>query len=321
MFIIKVLLNGVLLPALIAGLALFVAWRPWRRGGAAAGGHWGGAIGLAAGYAVGHGLLAGWPAFPAVSSTQWLFWLAFGAMGIGLLDALVRLPAAARWGIRGATSLLVGWILLRPLTATWGAGTSVLWILAVGAGIFAFWSLADRAVRDRPGAGMPIAFLALTAGGSAVLLLSASALLAQLAGVVAATLGAAMVLAFWRPSVSLERGAVPVVGVLLPALWVSGHFYAEMPLASAALLLVAPAALWLGRIGPFRDWTRWKSALAHVGAVMAPVILALGLAALGQSTDAGGGSDATDDPYDYESYYESTTSGSDEPVDPYAAYK
>ena len=318
MFVVEIMLRGVVLPAVLAGAVLLVAWWP-RKGGAGAtgpvgGGHWGGAVGLALGYVLGHSLLVGFPSFPATESTQWLVWLALGAMALGLADALIRVPESARWAARAASSLLVSWLILRPLTvSTWnGALVSALWIGGAALAVLAFWTLVDRAVRARPGAGMPIAFLALTSGGSAVLLLSASVLLAQLAGVVAATLGAAMVLAFVRPDLSLERGAVPVVGVLLPALWLNGYFYAEMPLASALLLTLAPAALWLGRLGPLRDLRRWKSAIAHVGAVLAPVLLALGLALASQPGASGSAPDTAGDPadpYDYGSYYRTVGDG------------
>src|SRR5689334_18636862 len=81
----------------------------------------------------------------------------------------------------------------------------------------AFGALAPL-VRRRPGPLVPL-LLTLTAGGAAaVLLQSANLKFAQLAGALAATLGAVTLLAALVPGQPLAAGAVLVVAVLLPGL-------------------------------------------------------------------------------------------------------
>ncbi len=50
----KPVLLGVLLPAVLCGAWLILAWRPWRRDEPITGGAWGGAIGFGMGYLIAH---------------------------------------------------------------------------------------------------------------------------------------------------------------------------------------------------------------------------------------------------------------------------
>src|SRR5439155_15355981 len=99
--------------------------------------------------------------------------------------------------------------------------------------------------RRRRGPLLPL-LLTLTAGGAAaVRLQSANLKSAQLAGALAATLGAVTVLAVLVPGQPLAAGAVLVVAVLLPGLLAAGRFYSfsDVPLSSYVLAAAAPLGL------------------------------------------------------------------------------
>ena len=79
-----------------------------------------------------------------------------------------------------------------------------------------------------------------------VLFLSNSAFLAQQAGILAATLGAAAIIGFIRPAMSISIGGTAVFTVLYMSLLLGGHFLAEVPRSSAIFLLLAPLVSVLG---------------------------------------------------------------------------
>ena len=87
MFLLQQLLPGVLVAVLLSGVFAF-AGRLWRAN------NWADAVALGIGYAGGHVVTAGWPAFPPAEATQWLPYFALAAMFLGVIDALLR-PAGS----------------------------------------------------------------------------------------------------------------------------------------------------------------------------------------------------------------------------------
>ena len=234
MFLLQQLLPGVLAAVLISGVFAF-AGRLWRAN------NWADAVALAIGYAGGHVVTAGWPAFPPAEATQWLPYLALAAMFLGVIDAFLR-PA-------GSLRTLI-WILccMGFLRLLLSAKFQYGWSLPCKA---CFGSRASRreclflpASSMRPFVGIasissPLV-LTIVAGGTGVaLMLSGSMLLGQLAMALAAALGAILAAAFLLPKAVEGRGIVPVAVALLASLWLSGYFYSDLPPASALLLAVA----------------------------------------------------------------------------------
>jgi hypothetical protein len=175
---------------------------------------------------------------------------------------------------------------------TWSGGTALLWLATLGAGVFALWSLLDRQADTIVGIWVPLAFVVLAAGSAGVLALSGSALLGQLAGVLAAMAGAAALTAFLWKGVSIARGAVPVFVLILLGLWIAGYFYAEVPLASVLLLVHTPVLVGLaGKLAGHLP-RPWMAGLARSAAVLVPVGIALALALAAQP-----------EPGPYDAYY------------------
>lgn len=86
-------------------------------------------------------------------------------------------------------------------------------------------------------AGLAVVAVATAAG----LVIAGTLVVGQLAGVLAAALGAACAVSFVVPVD--RRGAVAAASVLLPALWMNGVFFAELPWAAVACFVAAVTAL------------------------------------------------------------------------------
>jgi hypothetical protein len=275
----QLILFTALLPALISGGVLFVSWRGWRRNAPTIDGTWGGPIAIGLGYVLCHAGTIGFPPFPAVEATQWLIYIAFVAIGLGLLESRLGERASVRWGIRLLISAVIPFLLLQAVFKyRWGIVEGILGSVGLSAAILAFWTQLD-ALAERQIGGFPLlVLLSLTAGGSVVLVLSGSALLGQLSGGLASTLGAGLIMAWWQPKLTLTRGAITVSAALLCGLWLNGYFYAEVPPESALLLYIAPSVAWIRWFGPVQRLGRWGPPIVSVAAVLVLVGLAVGFA-------------------------------------------
>jgi hypothetical protein len=252
--LLAVVLPGILLPAVLCCIAMLMAWRPWQRSGAARMGLWGGPLGLGLGYLSAQLAVVGWPPFPAVESTQWLFHLVVAATILGVLFSFWRAPGGAVWTVRLLlVGALLGSSLKTPLTYSWGPGTATIWLAGLGVGMLALWDGMERLVARLPGPALPLA-LCVVAGIAALLLgMSASVLLGQLAGGLAAALAVSSAVAVWQPAVSFARGTTPVVVVVLCGLSLNGYFYAELDWLGALLVPLSPLVVWIARVRPLRQ--------------------------------------------------------------------
>jgi len=267
--LITTLFLGVLVPALIAGVTCIATWKLV--------GPWSVALGLGLGYTAGHAGLSGWPPFPPADVKDWPFWFAAAGAGFGFLKAFCRGPWWIRWLGRALAAAGVPWLLVSPL-ATWSAGERLQGVVALGAGLFVFWSLLEALSERRPGASLPLIFWASASGTSLVLLFSGSASLGGLSGSLAAALGASVVLAWWKPSVSFGRGPIPVVALLLGSFWILGSLYAEVSALSTALLLLAPLSGWIGESPAIGKLAPWRSASLRLTVALILAGTAVGIA-------------------------------------------
>ncbi len=232
-----------MLPALVAAAVLLLTWRPWRRDLAPESTAWGAGLALVAGYLVGHVTVEGGrPPWPPREAVDRLWYLTFAAAALSLLDGWRRCPAWLCWLLRAALWLGAVWLLsLAALRQSRGAAVPMLLAVAV-AGLL-FWAALAAVARPLPGPALPLALLA-TAAGTAVLLYRChTARLAQLAGVLTATLLPVMARSCVRPALMLATA--PVV-LLLPGLWLTARLYAYTTPPTTSLALLAAAALTAG---------------------------------------------------------------------------
>lgn len=264
----RALFEGVLVPALVAAAVWSLGWA--LRGDASRTA----SLSVAAAYPAGHAAIVGWPAFPPVEATQWLVYLALGAGALAALGGRNPLAGWWPWASRLALAVAVPVLLLRPLvTHRWNALQSATWIGGSALVIVAL-TKALEALGRRSGAGpAPLALAVCAAAGSAVLLVSGSALVAQLASVLAGTVGALTLAAWIRPQRAVSGALFPAVAVYA-GLLLAGLHYVEVPATSASLLAAAPLSVWLTRVRPLRGLTAWKLRAAAVVLALLPGIAA-----------------------------------------------
>jgi hypothetical protein len=265
----------VVLPALACAALLMIAWQPWRRPAAVAGGRWGGMVALATCMGLAIGLNDGWPAFPPRESWQWLAYLAIAAAAWGSADTSVRLRPSARIAGRLILAGAAAWL----LTGTW-VDRYWLWRVIAFATIAALTlGLTPIAPRAR-GATTPIILALGAAGASVLLVLGGNAKLSEMAGALAVGLGFATVLAWWRPTVDLGPGGIITAAILVPGLLLSGWYasYSEVPAWCYFVVALAPLGVWVGELRVFADWPPWRRVVVRALFVVLCLALPLGRA-------------------------------------------
>ena len=240
----------VVVPMLICGAVLIIAWRLRDRGRSIR------AAALGLGYLSCHIIVDGWPAFPPHETWQWLFALVVGAMVIGGIDAVGRRPLILR--VIGAAVLagMSGWlIVLANQEHLWMHRTTV-------AALLLLWLFSMHPITSRSrGASVSLPLCVAFVGVSLVLVLSENAKLAQLAGGAAACLGAATLVGWWRAEAGLGCESIAVAGVLTIGLAYSGYSlsFSGVPAWAYLVAVAAGLAVWVGALPQSRKSAGWKA--------------------------------------------------------------
>jgi hypothetical protein len=270
--VIDQLLASAVFPALAAGAALLLplGWHRLRGGRLVTAPF--GAFGLVAAYLVCHPVVRGkLPELPPPEATDWPWFLAPLALLVALGDLRWGRVVPVRWGLR-LGALAVGVLALGRLLPGFFGG-SAGWLtacLAWGVGILLLAGL--DALARRPAQPPSLLLLVVLLGGaSGVMLAANSAVLGQLCGVLAAALGAQLVLSWWQPALTPLAGTAPALGLILANLLFAAHLfgYPELPPASAALLALAPALAWGCGRGPAARLAPWQGLCLGLVAVTA----------------------------------------------------
>jgi hypothetical protein len=156
-------------------------------------------------------------------------------------------------------------------------------ILPVAAVIFAAWMLVEPIAARSPGAAAPIVVGAVTGGVAFLLLLSSENQAGQMAPLVQATAGgavlAAMIASAVRKKISFARGPVllwfTLTGALFAFMWLDTD---QLPAPFLLMIAIAPLLAWIPEIGPLHRWRPWKRESLRFGLVMIPVAIAMVLA-------------------------------------------
>jgi hypothetical protein len=264
-------LPGVLTGAVVSGAVLAIGARFWPRA------TWAGPVAVGAGYAANHLVGIGWPGFPPLDATLWLFHFALAAMVIGVLDVLVRAPVWLRIGVWLAIGGGLLALLLKPkFQYGWTPREGAVWLSGASVTLVALSCCLQRlAAAGSRSVLMPLVVLMVAAGSTVALILTGSLLLGQLAMGLAAAIGAGVLVGWLIPNDAFRRGVAPVAALLLSGLWLSGYFYSELPASSALMLAAAPG---LALVCPSRDVTERKILLLRAGLVVLPVVAAVVMA-------------------------------------------
>ncbi len=270
------IITPALVPAAIAFVCLLVSWRAWRRRSLAAEGHWGGAAALALGFLSAYLILVSWPQMPPKKAMDWMPYLVLIAGVAGVTQRYW----GKRWYARFSLNLLLGalfaGVLLRSyLQNTWDRVEGIIWIAGLAAATTILRNTLERLATKRTGASLPLSLCLFSAVSSVAYTLSGSALLGQLTGALAAVFGAAILLAWWAPGLSLAAGTLTVFAPVYVGLLIQAHFYSELPLISAVLLYLTPFLLWLGEARRVYYMKPWKAALTRLAIIAGPLCIAL----------------------------------------------
>lgn len=268
---IRDLLWGIVYPALAAGCTWAFLGGAWFRKDA----RFVSSLAVAAAFVIAYiGLLDGPPLEP-VGAREWLFWIAAGGALVSPLEALQR---------RGVFLLrllflgvLLRLVLERQYVNHWsGEGADspfpdLALCIALGIG---GWTAVERLAKRSPGAGAPLGLWAMSAAVAVCSLWSSSGLYAQLAGAVAAAMGAAVVLAWIRPGPWFAGGGAGLAFALLFAIGSAAHYYAQLDTADALLLASAPFAALLADLPPLRKQAGARGTALRLALVLIPLAIA-----------------------------------------------
>lgn len=269
---------GILLPFLVAlGES---ALPPGRRneGALARGWRYTSAVGI--GYAAGHLGLLGFPS-PPREAVEWIFYVALMGTVLSFLEPLWHQRRALIRLTRWLFALGAAWLILFPLTRyAWSPGESALRVLVVSALLLAMRWLLGSLDKHSPPFLYSLLVIGICVAEAFTLILSHTALLAQMCGVLASTLGGILVTAsiYRRASPSLS-GAGAVAATALVLLGISGFFYADTPWHSLLLLGLSPLPALFA--WPLRTHAAWAAGLGGSLALAASSALATALAGLG----------------------------------------
>lgn len=210
-------------------------------------------------------------------SAEWLPWVALIGGIAGGACALSRGRAYVIWPARIlATALVVFLPLLSLYQNTWAVSAGLTWGFGMGAVVLIAWTLSQRGASCID----PRAFGALvwivSVASAVALVLSGSALLAQMSGVLAACFGAVVVLGFFFPSRRVDAGTVAAFTVFHGVLLMQGYHYSELPLFAALALLGALPFASVITLPMFQHCPAWQR--AFVGSVVVLIPLAAALA-------------------------------------------
>lgn len=232
-------LAGVVLPAAVATVLLLAARLAGGRAGMAA-------LALGCGYLAGHIGVRGWRGWMAKESSDWIAAGAAAGLVVGVLGLTQRGPGAWRLGLRWAIALAAAWFVAgRSLARRGDPGTVLGEMALVAAGAALAWSLLESrryAGGERPSALSPLLLVVAATCAALAIGLSGSLVLARLSGVLAATLGAALLATRLHLAPALLPGAAGVVVLTLLSLLLAGTVHARLPLTAALLLALAALA-------------------------------------------------------------------------------
>ena len=262
------LLAGILVPAGLSTALLALSVRLGPEGSPPRGRQALWALSLAAAFLAGHAVVAGIPPLPPVDAGEWLFYFVPLAAALSAIEAIQETPEVLSRLARAALIYGLFFLTFRPLIdMAWGRQKGAFLVLLLSLLVLSVWQGLAELSRSVRAPALLSALLASAACAAATLALSGSALLGQLAGVLASALAPFAIIAMWRPAHAPAGGLVAPSVLILGALLAQGVYYSALSPSSALVLLAAPllcaAELFppLAR-GPARRAALWSAAAA-----------------------------------------------------------
>jgi len=219
-FVLQSLVRGVLIPAGLAIVGLFItrlmplrARIPFR------------GLALAASFVVAYILLAGIPKWPMSGTPE-----AAVVAGIiaGLWTSAEMFAGGRRWLKRYLLLVLLTGLTIKPMiTSLWGWSESVTVLTASALIGLTSWIVVHEGTRQMTSSGSLAILVVLSAGLSVFMGLSGSALMSQLMGVVCTILGVTLLMSFSK-WVKIEEEFVPFAVIMIFTLFLGFYHYVEI---------------------------------------------------------------------------------------------
>lgn len=264
------LLFGILAPALVCGIVGVAVWsKPSKLAAALTG------LAVAVGIGIAYVAVSGAPVLPAanrrLAALEWLPWIVALAWILAMVANALS-PIARRYAL---PIVLVSLVLSRSFANR--MQPSIPWgeLLGIGVPMLVAWWAAARLSECDAGPSLPAAWMLSVSAFSIAALLTHSAKVGQIAGGVAACLGALAVAGFVRPSLSLAAVPAAVVLAALASLTINATVFSDLPQSAAllfALSLVAPSFAQIDREARALPRVLVRMTFALVPAIVALVI-------------------------------------------------
>jgi hypothetical protein len=292
---------GFVLPGLLVAAGLAFAWKIWD-GKSSVDGRWVGGPLIGAAFALAFWKIRAMPSFTPGSGgvVYWLFYFSIILGLLGFFDAIFRPPTWLR-----AVLLILLWrlairTLLWPLIPQTISQTAAeMWIDAACLAGLVSWLCMETVAENNPGVTAPILLLILSIGSTVFLLSWHVEVSAKVAMGMAVICGAATVASIFRGRISLSRGGVAVIVLLLQGPLLHGFFYTDDDLTLSqqiafGLFMFSPILAFAGDWPGIRKMHRgWRLAarilllLAVVGAAAGISMRAAASAEQNQSSEQG----------------------------------
>ena len=236
------------------------------------------AVGIA--YIVGYIGLEGKLTLKPIESRHWIFYLIIVTVGTSVLWHNYKVFGVI---LEVLLSILVPRILLISYYEySWSIIEGLLWWIGLAIIIFFFLRIVQQSFKTLPqNATIPFVYLGISGGTALILALSGSMLLALHSTILVALFAVLWILTIVLPRIlksdshhnlaTLFVGITLVLSILLVSIWLNGYFYAEVPLVSVLLLVIAPL---------FAVVAKKKSQLIQIGLIVMSVCIAIGIAVL-----------------------------------------
>jgi hypothetical protein len=243
----EIIIWVIAVPVAIALVVMLLSHLPHSRQSATQ--PWGPSLAIAVAFVAAYAGLRGRPPFPPRDAQTWLLYL--GGVSV-LLAIAATLVTKTPWRVLlliASIALIAAsvWFTLRSRIPIIGWQKYVIGMALVAAGIAGWWWLVDRLAARTNGPAVPLVLMLTCSVAALALVNGDSVLLGQLAGAVAAALGAIMVAALYFKKLSVARGAVLTLAVVFFGVLLIGYIYGVSRL-DIGLLAIAPLTAWLGEL-------------------------------------------------------------------------
>ena len=280
---VQILIQGVVLPAVLAAAILVLGFRPWRIKDRYPGGLWSGGIALGVAFFASFISQNGWAQLNPTSKRDWIVYLALALGIIGLPAALLRKSKWLTW-LAGPLLVVVIALFIKPLDNPTHALLGVPGLCGVS---LILWFLLEPLAQRRPGTSLPISFLIIFTGVAIIAEQTGGVTFPVICGALSGVCGAAFVISLLNPRFSFRAGATPILATMPPTiLWLQGWYdYSGAPVACFLLPLMALPLLWLGELPVITRQRPWIGVATRALLVTIPVAFAIFLAMNTQSSD------------------------------------